>query len=131
MTDDKLLEIFYAILKSKDVGSPDTKQDFDRYVSQQANDVLLDVLKHDQPHKVDTGGSLKTMSRSVFKYEASDMVNLANKIVTYMLTRNKGKGVEKLSKCAMVSILNKIVFDRIQKYIVTSQCGDGVSFAAK
>jgi hypothetical protein len=80
------------------------------------------LLHVDQPQVVAKGRG-HTTTRLVFKYEASDMVNLANTVFTYMLTRNGGEGVTTLGVCAMQGILNDLVFQRTQLYVVPEvQC---------
>jgi hypothetical protein len=120
MTDQQLQEVFYSRLKIKGIGQPDS--DSKRKVSARAHSYLVKLLSVDRSVKIPKGRGWTT-TRRIFKYEASDMVNLANTVFTYMLTRNGGRGVTTLSVCAMQGILNNLVFERTQLYIVPeNQC---------
>jgi len=112
MSDEQLLEIFYAWLARKGIQGPSYQGDDKRHVLPDADAYLRQLMAHDQPQ---AGGT-----RDIFKYESSDMVNLSNDIFTFMLTRKKGAGIRELDKCSLIEILNKLVYERTKLYLMSS-----------
>lgn len=105
LSDDKMLDIFYASCRQKGVGKPDdtvgqvpeaqacqkdTFPPVSRKISQPAEACLREFLLADKPRVMEvlqTTPPQPIIQRPVMRYEASDMVMLAATVLTYMTSR--------------------------------------------
>ena len=116
-------------LQKKDIGIEQGSRK-SRTITPQAMRLFVDLLEKDQPQAAETrlekwlkvtDKTEAPKQRKIFTYEASDMVNLANRIFRFMLTR-EGKGIQYLDECSMLAILNDWVFERVHLTVSNVRC---------
>jgi ABC-type oligopeptide transport system ATPase subunit len=138
LTVDQMLKVFYSVCREKGIGlKPQTskaslkdKRNVTRIITNEAHDVLRQAIEEDKPLLKETLQTVPPetiMQRSLFKFEAADMVTMANKVNVYM-TASKSKsfnnndfriGITELQGCAMREILDDFIYERLRKKIVS------------